>query len=106
MITVDINPVLFSLGPLSVRWYGLMYVVGITVGLLVAWPYARSKGITSAQLEKLVLYSVPAGFVGVRHLAGGTPSGACPRGCAARRSAESPAGWWASCLRGHTGECD
>jgi len=66
MITVDINPILFSLGPLSVRWYGLMYVVGITVGLLVAWPYARSKGITSAQLEKLVIYSIPAGFVGAR----------------------------------------
>jgi phosphatidylglycerol:prolipoprotein diacylglycerol transferase len=66
VITVDINPILFSLGPLSVRWYGLMYVVGITVGLLVAWPYARSKGITSAQLEKLVIYSVPAGFVGAR----------------------------------------
>jgi len=43
-----------------------MYVVGITVGLLVAWPYARSKGITQSQLEKFVLWAILAGFVGAR----------------------------------------
>jgi phosphatidylglycerol---prolipoprotein diacylglyceryl transferase len=63
---ININPVLFSLGPLSVRWYGLMYVVGITVGLLVAWRYAKSKGITGEQMERVVLWAVPAGFVGAR----------------------------------------
>ena len=26
----QIDPVLFSLGPLQVRWYGLMYVLGFT----------------------------------------------------------------------------
>jgi phosphatidylglycerol---prolipoprotein diacylglyceryl transferase len=66
MIVIDINPVLFSLGSLSVRWYGLMYIVGITVGLLVAWPYARSKGIKGQDFENLVLFAVPAGFLGAR----------------------------------------
>ncbi len=28
----DIDPVLFSIGPLSVHWYGLMYLVGFAVG--------------------------------------------------------------------------
>ena len=65
-IIININPVLFSLGPLSVRWYGLMYVVGITVGLLVAWQYAKSKGIPAEQLEKIVMWAIPAGFVGAR----------------------------------------
>jgi len=60
------NPVAFSIGPLSVRWYGLMYLVGITVGLLVAWPYARSKGITQAQLEKVLYWAIPAGLIGAR----------------------------------------
>ncbi len=32
-----IDPVIFSVGPLSVHWYGLAYVVGI----LFAWWYAR-----------------------------------------------------------------
>ncbi len=66
MIIVNINPVAFSIGPLSVRWYGLMYVVGITVGLLVAWPYVRWKGFAEGQFEKVVLWAVPAGLIGAR----------------------------------------
>ena len=66
MIVVNVNPVAFSIGPISVRWYGLMYMVGITVGLLVAWPYARSRGFTQSQLEKVVYWAVPAGLVGAR----------------------------------------
>jgi phosphatidylglycerol:prolipoprotein diacylglycerol transferase len=33
-----INPVLFSVGPLAVRWYALAYIVGIIAG----WFYARA----------------------------------------------------------------
>jgi len=60
------NPVAFSIGPIAVHWYGLMYIVGITLGLLVAWPYARSKGFTQAQFEKIALWAALAGFVGAR----------------------------------------
>jgi phosphatidylglycerol---prolipoprotein diacylglyceryl transferase len=66
MITININPTAFSIGLLSVHWYGLMYVVGIAAGLLVAWPYARSEGLTNSQLEKVVYWAIPAGFVGAR----------------------------------------
>jgi len=66
MIVINVNPVAFRIGPLAVRWYGLMYVVGIIVGMLVAWPYARSKGFTQAQLEKVVYWAIPAGLVGAR----------------------------------------
>ena len=66
MIVVNVNPMAFSIGPISARWYGLMYVVGITVGLLVAWPYARSKGLTQNQLENVLYWAIPAGFVGAR----------------------------------------
>jgi phosphatidylglycerol:prolipoprotein diacylglycerol transferase len=33
----EINPIAFSLGPLSIHWYGLAYVAGILLG----WAYAR-----------------------------------------------------------------
>jgi phosphatidylglycerol---prolipoprotein diacylglyceryl transferase len=65
-MTININPIIFSIGPLDVRWYGLMYVVGIAVGLLVAWPYAKSKGITLVQMENIVIWAIPAGLVGAR----------------------------------------
>jgi phosphatidylglycerol:prolipoprotein diacylglycerol transferase len=66
MIVINIDPVVFSLGPFSVRWYGIMYVVAILVGLAVAYPYARYRGITYEQFEKVVLWAVPAGLVGAR----------------------------------------
>ncbi len=66
MIHINIDPILFSIGPLSVRWYGLMYIVGIVVGLLVAIPYGRSRGLKMEQLEQIVLWAVPAGLVGAR----------------------------------------
>ncbi|MEM6462413.1 MAG: prolipoprotein diacylglyceryl transferase [Pseudomonadota bacterium] len=34
----NIDPVLFSVGPLAVHWYGLAYVAGILIG----WRYARA----------------------------------------------------------------
>jgi phosphatidylglycerol---prolipoprotein diacylglyceryl transferase len=66
MITINIDPVAFSIGALHVRWYGLMYVVAITIGLLVIWPYAKWKGFTEDQMEKIVIWAVPAGLIGAR----------------------------------------
>ncbi len=66
MITININPIAFSIGSLAVRWYGLMYVVAIIVGLLVIWPYARWKGFTNDQMETIVVWAVPAGLIGAR----------------------------------------
>jgi phosphatidylglycerol:prolipoprotein diacylglycerol transferase len=65
-MTINIDPVLFSIGPLEIRWYGLMYIIGITVGLLVAWPYAKSKGVTLTQMENITIWAIPAGLVGAR----------------------------------------
>lgn len=65
-MVINIDPILFSFGPFEIRWYGLMYVVAITIGLLVAWPYARSKGITDKQMENIVLWAIPSGLIGAR----------------------------------------
>ncbi|HCF99949.1 MAG TPA: prolipoprotein diacylglyceryl transferase [Chloroflexi bacterium] len=45
IISIGVDPVLVRLGPLSVHWYGLMYVVGISAGLFVTLPYAERLGI-------------------------------------------------------------
>ena len=37
----DIDPVIFSLGPLQVRWYGLMYVLGFLAAYLLVRYQAR-----------------------------------------------------------------
>lgn len=37
----DIDPILFSLGPLHVRWYGLMYVLGFTASYFLVQKQIR-----------------------------------------------------------------
>ena len=55
----DIDPIAFSLGPLNVHWYGLMYLLGF----VAAWRLAlrRSKRpwspIRKNQIEDLIVYS-------------------------------------------------
>ncbi|MGA9049348.1 MAG: prolipoprotein diacylglyceryl transferase [Dehalococcoidia bacterium] len=66
MIVVNIDPVALSIGPLAIHWYGLMYVVGIAVGLFIAWPYAKSKGFTQSQMETVVYWAILAGLIGAR----------------------------------------
>jgi len=65
-MVIDVNPVAFSIGPFSLHWYGLMYVVGITVGLLVAGHYAKSRGIAEDQMWAVAWISIPVGLVGAR----------------------------------------
>ncbi len=65
-IYINIDPVLAQIGPISLRWYGLMYDIGIIVGLLIAYPYARKRGISEDDIWAAVWPSIIAGFVGAR----------------------------------------
>ena len=65
-IIIDIDPVLAQLGPITLRWYGLMYVVGIAVGLRVVFPYALQRGLSEDDLWEAVWPAVIAGMVGAR----------------------------------------
>ncbi|OHV85052.1 prolipoprotein diacylglyceryl transferase [Rhizobium sp. LCM 4573] len=66
----DIDPVAFSIGPLSVHWYGLAYVAGILLGWLYArrlaanaslWKNGQSP-ITATHLDDFLVW-VAAGIV-------------------------------------------
>jgi len=60
----EIDPIAFSLGPLSIHWYGLAYVAGIMLG----WYYARQiagnnklwpgdvSPITKVQLDDFIIW--------------------------------------------------
>lgn len=65
-IVIDIDPIIAQIGPLAFRWYGLMYTVGIAVGLWVAYPYARKRGLSDDDIWAAVWPCVIAGFVGAR----------------------------------------
>jgi len=51
----NINPVLVSIGPLEIRWYGVVFLLGILLGLL-ALNYYRKEG--KVELSKDELYDL------------------------------------------------
>ena len=58
LVHPDFDPIAFSLGPLQIRWYGLMYLFGFAVG----WALARYRAQrpdanwTVQQADDLVFY--------------------------------------------------
>lgn len=66
IIRIGIDPVLVRLGPISVHWYGVMYVVGICAGLYVALPYAEQRGITRDAAYQIFWPVLVASLVGGR----------------------------------------
>ena len=62
----DIDPVLFHLGPLQVRWYGLLFVAGLFLGLeVLKWIYRR-EGRDTSRLDTLLVYMIVGIVVGAR----------------------------------------
>ena len=54
----DIDPIAFQIGPLAVRWYGLMYLFGFVGGFFVVRWLARRRGVAlgNEQLMELISY--------------------------------------------------
>src|SRR5437868_13286805 len=65
-IYINIDPVIFRLGPLSVHWYGLMYVVAIILGLRIMQGYTTRKGIDQDMVYRVLWWCILAGLIGGR----------------------------------------
>jgi len=65
-ITINLDPVLVKVGPFSLRWYGLMYVLGIALGLAIVFPYARRHGLNSDQVWNIFWGVAIASLIGGR----------------------------------------
>lgn len=65
-MTIDVDPVAFSLGWVDVRWYGLAYMAALIVGVWCIRPYAARRGFSGERFDSVVLACVGAGFIGGR----------------------------------------
>lgn len=65
-IYLNIDPVIVHLGPLAVRWYGLMYVVGIMIGLWAIKGYTERKGVDQDMVYRVLWWCIAAGLIGGR----------------------------------------
>jgi len=60
------SPELFSLGPISVRWYGLMFAMGFLFGFSILTRMFKFEGTDPILVEKLFVYVIIATIVGAR----------------------------------------
>ncbi|MBC8119226.1 MAG: prolipoprotein diacylglyceryl transferase [Burkholderiaceae bacterium] len=64
----DLDPIAFSLGPLPIRWYGLMYLIGFLLFLALGKVRARDtwRGMSSQDVDDLLFYGMIGVIVGGR----------------------------------------
>ena len=62
------NPVFFELGPLQFRWYGLMYLIGLTAAYFLITRKVKEKalGISKDQIYDMVVWAALGVFIGGR----------------------------------------
>ena len=65
-ITWDVGPELLNIGPLSVRWYGLLFAMAFIVGFqIMQWMYKRENKPVS-DVEQLAIYMILGTVIGAR----------------------------------------
>jgi len=67
-IVIDIDPVVFSGGPITVYWYGVTLSLALLVGLAMAMREASLRGIEKEEVLLVAMWVVPAGLMGARLL--------------------------------------
>ena len=65
-ITWTASPNLFSVGSITVRWYGLMFAIGFLVGYEIVYRIFRHEGAKESWVGILFIYVVVATIVGAR----------------------------------------
>ena len=64
MITININPVAFTIGDFSVRWYGVMVALAILVLVLwVLWQVKRGANLSYDRVLTAALVGIPSAIV-------------------------------------------
>lgn len=62
----NVSPEIFSIGPLHVRWYGLMFAIGFLFGYQHVEKMFKHESLELKWLESLFIYIVLATIVGAR----------------------------------------
>lgn len=65
-ITWDVSPDILHLGPLVIRWYSLMFVIGFFLGYMIVARMFRHEGAPEKWLTVLLCYLIIGTVVGAR----------------------------------------
>ena len=65
-ITWNVDPVLFKLGVLQVRWYGLLWMLGFVIGYYIMQRIYRKEKMTEDSMYQLFVYMLVSTVIGAR----------------------------------------
>ena len=65
-ITWNVDPEIFSIGQLSIRWYGLMFASAFLSGYIVFTRFLATERLTSEMLDQLLIYIAVGTVIGAR----------------------------------------
>ncbi|MBL7671888.1 MAG: prolipoprotein diacylglyceryl transferase [Bdellovibrionaceae bacterium] len=66
MINWSVSPNIFSIGPLQVRWYGLLFMTGFFLGFLFMQKICRVEKVPIAKLDSLLIHLLVGTGLGAR----------------------------------------
>lgn len=61
-----IDPIAFTIGPFSIRWYALLIVSAIIIGALLAIKEINRQGLDEDAFLNTLLVAIPGGIIGAR----------------------------------------
>lgn len=66
MITISLDPIIFSIGHLALRWYSLIVMTAIVIGVWLAVREAGRKGFNKDEILNSSMWIVLGGLIGAR----------------------------------------
>jgi phosphatidylglycerol---prolipoprotein diacylglyceryl transferase len=65
-ITWEVSPVIFSLGPISVRWYGLFWALSFFIGYEIVSRMFRKENVHQKEIDSLLIHIALGSVLGAR----------------------------------------
>lgn len=65
-ITWEVSPEIVSIGPITLRWYGLLFALGFLIGLYIVKRMFEAENAPEEWLDKAFIYVVVGAVVGAR----------------------------------------
>ena len=66
MITISIDPIIFTIGHFMLRWYSLILLTAVGIGLWLTGREAERKGFNKSEIYDAAIWIMLAGLLGAR----------------------------------------
>lgn len=61
-----VDPIAFQIGPIAIRWYGILISTALLLGIFIALKEVRRQGIDEDKFFNILIIGIPFAFIGAR----------------------------------------